>query len=511
METHEKNFLKEKILEGRFLPVTDELFSFYDQYEALIDSQNPDDLAFLLCYKGETYFRIGDYDKALSRLTRCIRAPKSTSLLHLDAVAYNVMGMIYSLLGYEVIAYENYRHCEECCMTSNLTGDLIACRLNIGSLFHDMCDYEQALFFFLSALELIPKDNSAEYENIRILTLSYLGRIYCKKEDFSSADQIFQELSTSATEKNFYYVAANAFYVRYFYHTRDMIQYQLALDIILKHATSKENFFEFFEFYYDICEFLLSLDKPDVLRTLLNSMSNIVNDSSFSFLRYRIESLEVKYAKKYDTPENYLESCSHFIESQKALKEFQIPVVQHSMEHVELIHKTRQDSNRLEEKSRLDQMTGLFNKYTIEFLIQEKLKGNPEQSLAILLVDMDYFKQINGKLGHLTGDSIIRDTASIIQNFFTENALCGRIGGDEFLICVSDFPDRTAILLQAELLRQEICRQTSKRNLPLPTDASIGLAFASPTCSDFTTLFRKADDALYHAKRSGRNKVIAAD
>ena len=247
------------------------------------------------------------------------------------------------------------------------------------------------------------------------------------------------------------------------------------------------------------------------MRKLLDSLEKVSQNPYFSFLHYRIEELEVKYAKKYDSFDNYLEICSHFIEMQKSYHNNQISVILHSMEHVELLHKIKQDSAFLEEKSRLDQMTGLLNKYTIEFLIQEKLKENPEQPIALLLVDMDYFKQINGKLGHLTGDSIIRDTASIIKHFFPENALCGRVGGDEFLICISDFPDTTSVLLQAELLRQEICRQTSKRHLPLPTDASIGIAFSSTNHSNYATLFHEADNALYRAKKSGRNKVVTSE
>ena len=154
-------------------------------------------------------------------------------------------------------------------------------------------------------------------------------------------------------------------------------------------------------------------------------------------------------------------------------------------------------------------MTGLFNKYTIEFLIQEKLGAASDSPLALLLVDMDYFKQINDKLGHLMGDSIIRDTANIIKNFFPEDALCGRVGGDEFLICITAFNDTSSVLLQAELLRQEICRLTLHRNLSVPTDASIGVSFLlSGTSCDYTSLFHQADDALYHAKKSGRNKVF---
>ncbi len=511
MEKQGINYLREKILESRFLPVTEDLFSLYDEYEALADPKDPDDLAFLLCYKGEAYFRIGNFEHALSRLTRCIRAPKSSKFSHLDAISHNLVGLIYSFLGYEVTAFEHFKKCEEKCEAEHMTQELIACRLNIGALYRNMQDYETALTFYQSACDLIPEENASPFERLYLLALSYLGQTYSQLNDYDSMDKIYEKIHHLQNKHSFYSVAVYPFYLRYYLHKNDLASYHACVSSILEQAARKDDFTEFFEFYYDACQFLILHGEPDCAHKLIDCMKNVTEDASFAFLHYWIAQLEVKYAKKYASEEVYLEACSHFIELHQESHKNHIPVILHSMEHVELLHKTIQDSHLLEEKSRLDQMTGLFNKYSIEFLIREKLKSSPDAPLALLLVDMDYFKQINDKLGHLTGDSIIRNTAAIIKNFFAEDTLCGRVGGDEFLICVSDFTDTASILLQAELLRQEICRQTSLHHLPIPTDASIGIAFSTPDCLDFADLFHRADDALYSAKRAGRSKVITAD
>lgn len=512
MKVHDKDYLKKKILEGRFLPVSDELFSFYDQFENLIEPKNPDELAFLLCYKGETFFRIGEYEKALSRLTRAIRAPKSITFLQLDAIAYNTIGMIYTLFGYEVTAYDNFKHCEECCLKGNFDGILVACRLNIGFLYQQMQNFSQALSYYQSAYELIVNHDETEYHDLRILTLSYMGILYCKMEDFVSAEQIFNDLtSINDIENSFYFVAANVFYISYFHAKNDTKQLQSSLELILAHASVQVDFFEFFDFYHTVAVFLLEHDKKSEFQTLVDTFKRVNNHSSLSFLHHQIQELEFHFIRKYGSPEDYLEASCRFVEEQQEFQNIKNSVLLQSMEHVELIHKIRQDSIKSEEKSHMDSMTGLLNKYTIEFLIQEKIKKHSDQSLALLLIDMDYFQEINGKLGHLTGDSIIRDTSMIIQKFFSKDALCGRITGVEFLICVSNYLDRASILLQAELLRQEICRQMEKRNLPLPTDTSIGIAFSSPDCLDYASLLKKADDSLYRAKKSSRNKVIATD
>lgn len=164
------------------------------------------------------------------------------------------------------------------------------------------------------------------------------------------------------------------------------------------------------------------------------------------------------------------------------------------------------------EKSRLDPLTGLLNKYTIQSLVEEHLaKPAQKQPSAMLLLDLDHFKQINDTPGHLIGDSVIRQIASVIQDFFKDSALCGRIGGDEFLVYLTDAADRSLLILQAEILRQEISNRTSRRNTPVKTQVSINIALSSGRCRTYKSLFEAADKALYLAKTDGRNRVAVSD
>lgn len=509
MTQTDKEFLEKQILNARFLPVTEDIFSLYDQYEALLDSKDTDGLAFLLCYKGETYLRIGDLESALNRLTRCTRAPKSATCIQLDALAYNLTGLAYFFLGYEVAAFENFQQCDAICRQHHLPDIAITCQLNLGTLYRTLHDYEKALSFYHSALSLIG-DDIETHRNLYRLTLSYFGLTYCIRGDFSSAEPMHHALESLPDEPSFYAIATHAFHVLYFYESGEHDAFMASFDTILERSGSQNDFFEYFEFYYNVCQFLLGKNEYVLARKLLDTLKDTASGYDYSFFHYLMEKLEVRYAKTFGSLDDYTLHCSRFVESHKAYYKQQLPMLLHTMECVELLHKTKQDSARLEQSNRLDPMTGLFNKYTIEFLVQEKLRTSSASPFALLLVDMDYFKQINNKLGHLMGDSIIRDTANIIKKFFPEDALCGRVGGDEFLICITSFRDTSSVLLQAELLRQEICRLAHKRNLSVPTDASIGISFfLSGAPYGYTDLFHQADDALYHAKKSGRNKIFS--
>jgi diguanylate cyclase (GGDEF)-like protein len=129
----------------------------------------------------------------------------------------------------------------------------------------------------------------------------------------------------------------------------------------------------------------------------------------------------------------------------------------------------------------------------------------------MILIDLDHFKQINDTLGHLTGDALICQTAISIKNYFKDRAICGRIGGDEFLIYFSNVTDPSFVVLQAEILRQGIYQQISQHNITITGQASIGIAFSNEACSSYDTLFAAVDKALYRAKLEGRNKTVVAN
>ena len=130
-----------------------------------------------------------------------------------------------------------------------------------------------------------------------------------------------------------------------------------------------------------------------------------------------------------------------------------------------------------------------------------------KSAAALLIIYMDHFKQINDTLGHLAGDAILTDTAAVIRRFFKGDALCGRVGGDEFMVFVKDVEDVSSLLLQAEFLRQEIAKTTSERNITIAIQASVGVAVSTAGFRDYASMFTAADEALYRAKKEGRNRI----
>ena len=161
-----------------------------------------------------------------------------------------------------------------------------------------------------------------------------------------------------------------------------------------------------------------------------------------------------------------------------------------------------------------DQLTGLYNRRYLASHMSAMFDrafwtGRP---LSILIMDLDHFKSINDTYGHDAGDKVLQDFAERIRSSVRGIDLACRYGGEEFLVAMPDTDKRFAGLV-AERLRQEVEAQRIMINSgrdELKVTVSIGIASSEDGSKDDTAqkLIKRADEALYEAKSSGRNRVI---
>lgn len=152
-----------------------------------------------------------------------------------------------------------------------------------------------------------------------------------------------------------------------------------------------------------------------------------------------------------------------------------------------------------------DRLTGLLNRAKIDDILQSEIKRatRNEFALSVILVDIDYFKEVNDKHGHQTGDLILSEFAALLSNNIRETDFIGRWGGEEFLI-ICPHTDSDGTFALAENLRKRV-ESTSFSVIGNKT-SSFGIAqlYKSDTIED---IFKNVDFALYHAKKMGRNQV----
>ena len=172
-------------------------------------------------------------------------------------------------------------------------------------------------------------------------------------------------------------------------------------------------------------------------------------------------------------------------------------------------------NQRLRESNRRDALTGLFNRRHFREVFEHQLHQANEhrQSLGVLLIDLDHFKDVNDTHGHLAGDECLRWLGRTLHDSLVEHgALMARFGGEEFVAVIPDI-EGDRLLKVAEILRLRICGEPVRyagNNILL--SASIGAFLLRPGAgTSAADALHRADDALYAAKNRGRNCVQAAD
>jgi diguanylate cyclase (GGDEF)-like protein len=171
-------------------------------------------------------------------------------------------------------------------------------------------------------------------------------------------------------------------------------------------------------------------------------------------------------------------------------------------------HELREMNARLEDLSQRDPLTQLFNRRYFVTRVEEELhRVRRGRSLSLVMMDLDGFKHVNDKQGHLAGDEVLRKIAAAIQETTRAVDVVARFGGDEFVVLLPDTDAEQAPIVAERLVRtvREVGTAADPRR---PVTASVGVAIARPEDS-VTTLINSADEGAYRAKQAGGDRFVA--
>lgn len=174
------------------------------------------------------------------------------------------------------------------------------------------------------------------------------------------------------------------------------------------------------------------------------------------------------------------------------------------------IQMEREIKDQLEAKAQRDSLTGVYNSATSHQLMRQVLVEEDRNGAgAMIIMDIDYFKQINDYLGHYTGDQVLEETAEILQACFRTEDIVGRLGGDEFVVFMKAVSDPEIVKQRCTEVLDRVKEVTMEKHGKEVT-LSIGAAMAGGE-KDYDVLYRKADQALYQIKKHGRSGVLVVE
>ncbi len=173
------------------------------------------------------------------------------------------------------------------------------------------------------------------------------------------------------------------------------------------------------------------------------------------------------------------------------------------------VSERQQRESELRRESERDPLTGLINRRGLERLLPRRLAYG-SQKLALLYLDLDHFKEVNDSHGHHAGDVVLKEIADRFQHAMRQADLIARVGGDEFCIVVSADTPAEAAEIVAKKLIDASNEPLSFGSISLTLGASIGIALPDGASLP-EVLMRRADEAMYQAKRKGGNCYQMAD
>jgi diguanylate cyclase (GGDEF)-like protein len=166
-------------------------------------------------------------------------------------------------------------------------------------------------------------------------------------------------------------------------------------------------------------------------------------------------------------------------------------------------------NKRLEHIASIDDLTKLYNRRHFMQLMNRDIiiAQRYEQNLSLLMLDVDNFKSINDKFGHLIGDDMLRLIADTLKTCVRDTDLIGRWGGEEFVVLLLNTDTKTAVQTAQRIIKAVAESKLHINKKEIGTTISIGVSSLDATTTDDESLIQKTDEALFRAKANGKNTV----
>lgn len=180
--------------------------------------------------------------------------------------------------------------------------------------------------------------------------------------------------------------------------------------------------------------------------------------------------------------------------------------------YVKNIEEEKRAYSRLVERAATDQMTGFLNKIATKEIMTDLLQKHAAQSNTLMMIDIDNFKCVNDQYGHTAGDEVILAICDCIKTNFRDTDIMGRMGGDEFLVCLREGFTDDSMRTKVELLLKDIEELTVEVKGRLIQGVTVSVGVVNTFGNDnFDQLYHYADTAMYKAKAKGKNQYYFYD
>lgn len=505
-----KRSIREKIIVCPYNNSKEDVWELLESYDRCLAVQaTPDELAEAAFLRGDISFHRGRYRDTILSLTKCLGIEKSMDYQYLETEAYNMLGMLFSFMGYENVALNYYLLANENAKKIRSVKGQVSVLLNVAILYQHLGDYPKALGYCRQGYEVAKSSHSRPEMFLILLCLLQQAQLLFRMEKYEDVKRVKREADS---------------YYQVTFHDGILLSKSI-LEVWMETALGAERkvealveeicgflmyddaYIEQIDSCVEFCAFLIEKERKADARRFLDILKEKLGITELLELRMRMEELEVLYRKKFEGRAKYVEGCRNYVavhrEYEGAIQKFK----QQNLDNMEDLRALEKQRMEFEFRSKCDLATGLLNRDSFRFEVESYLaERNRGITDAMVLIDIDDFKLVNDSYGHPVGDEVIRKLSALLDERFAEE-LTGRYGGDEFVIFIRGVDDIAYLEERVESLRETFAGIHFGKKGNVQGTVSIGVSYNSDMDTSYRTLFSCANEALLKAKEYGKNRV----
>lgn len=508
------------------------------------DNRN-DMIAQVYYHMGECNFMMGNARKVISNSVQSIGyIRQSVGLEWLLPRAYNMAGIGYARAGEYNVCQQYYLEALKYAKQVKDERTELSIRNNIGALFLQLGDYHEAAKYVNATYEKaterrfnakfndLPEDERMDRVEMYFASLLNVADMYYHEENYDSCLRSIDRLEDAMKETGVYTVLP--IYVNNIYTIRakgylglgDVNGAREALESLFDRLNDDESLAEvteLFEDYQELCRILLQEGEEEFAWQVLEIMRRVceVVENVSRWVSYY--GMVAQFQAAYGSTEDYWHACAQYhnygMENEREQKQAILMGIKNQIEVERSIELQKKQFEQAEENrllSETDELTGLLNRRSFNRLSQTYYKEAAKEfkEFGFIMMDIDYFKQYNDFYGHVAGDKCLKAIAKILKTHCKEGFLPSRYGGDEFIIIVREHTDEEVRALMDKIIKTVNDKDMPHEKSAVSNHVTVTLGAINCVPNKKLTLMdmvQSADDALYEAKKQGKNRAVFND
>ena len=443
-------------------------------------------------------------------------AKKSLALLK-NSTNYELLARVNNLLGILAadaedlsVALDYYLTCFDISKAHQLEHIIGLCACNTAVIFQLLESYEEAIYYFYVAIESYQKNIDHPYAR-RNIAFTYCNIFICyfKLKKIDKLEECLRFIREHKKELSPRFALA-LFEAEYFYIMQDMQNMKQRIKVAIEECYLEKHILEYIDTYQHLCDFLFELKEYDALLEVLDLIERKTNPTTLPRIRIQLLKYRLYCIESKRDFEEYSKWSKEYVRTYELLTDKYHHSVLESVKLRMYIEELKDMELEYEHKAMIDTLTKLYNRSGfVKFGNGYLEDANRRQlSLAVFIIDVDYFKQVNDEYGHVYGDDCLKQIAEVLSKQQGSQVIASRYGGDEFvLLWYGEDVSEVKKIAEAIQVQVEALRIASKKS-PISEYVTLsqGIHVAVPTKEDTLKEFlRRADEALYKVKEEGRN------